>query len=139
MKDTSENTNGQKENGATHYFTLYLNKNGSYFSLIIKVVIRDRRQVEYPTFGIMFYRSDMNFDEYTKERLWPILVETVHALVMYPSHKAYIRDTILPEKPEIEPAELVARLKIPVGEASVILCELMAERKAQVNEAGEKL
>jgi len=80
----------------------------------------------------------MGLDECTKDRLWPILVEAVHALVMYPSHKAYIRDTVLPEKPETEAAELVVRLKIPLGEALVILCELMEERKARVNETGGK-
>jgi hypothetical protein len=71
----------------------------------------------------------MNSEEYTKERLWPILVEAVHALVMYPSHKAYTRDVILPEKPETTPAELAARLRIPLGEALVILCELTDEGK----------
>lgn len=73
----------------------------------------------------------MNFEEYTREKLWPMLVETVHALVMYPHHKAYTRDTVLPEKPETIPAELAARLNIPFGEALVILCELASERKAQ--------
>jgi hypothetical protein len=71
----------------------------------------------------------MSLQEYTKEKLWPILVETVHALVMYPSHKAYTREVILSEKPEVDPTELAARLKIPLGEALVILCELTEERK----------
>ena len=70
----------------------------------------------------------MNFEEYTKEKLWPILIETVHALVMYPNHKSYTREAILNEKPEIMPAELAARLKIPFGEALVILYELAEER-----------
>ena len=70
----------------------------------------------------------MNFEEYTKEKLWPILIETVHALVMYPNHKSYTRETILNEKPEITPAELAAKLKIPLGEALVILYELAEER-----------
>ena len=34
----------------------------------------------------------MNLDEYTKEKLWQLLVEAVHASVMYPTHKAYTRD-----------------------------------------------
>ena len=71
----------------------------------------------------------MNFEEFTREKLWPILVETVHALVMYPHHKAFTRDTVLPEKPETLPAELAARLNIPFGEALVILCELASENK----------
>jgi len=70
----------------------------------------------------------MSFEEYTKEKLWPILTETVHALVMYPNHKSYTREAILNEKPEIKPAELAARLKIPLGEALVILYELAEER-----------
>ena len=71
----------------------------------------------------------MDLQEYTGDRLWSILVDTVHALVMYPSHKAYTREVIIPEKSEITPAELVARLKMPVGEAIVILHELAEERK----------
>jgi hypothetical protein len=81
----------------------------------------------------------MDFDECRKERLWPVLVEAVHALVMYPSHKAYIRDTILPEKPEIGSAELVVNLKIPLGEALVILCELKEEGKARGVETGDRV
>jgi hypothetical protein len=48
---------------------------------------------------------------------------------MYPNHKAYTRDVILPEKPEITAAELAVRLKMPLGEAVVILHELSEERK----------
>lgn len=72
----------------------------------------------------------MNFEDCVKETLWPILVETVHSLVMYPSHKAYTREVILSEKPEITPEELSARLKISLGEALVVLYELAEERKA---------
>jgi hypothetical protein len=71
----------------------------------------------------------MSYQEYRKEKLWPILLETVHALVMYPNHKAYTREIILSEKPDTTPTELVARLKIPLGEAIIILCELAEERK----------
>jgi hypothetical protein len=70
----------------------------------------------------------MSVEDYAKEKLWPILVETVHALVLYPTHKAYIRDAILPEKPETTPAELATRLNMPLGEALVILNELAQER-----------
>jgi hypothetical protein len=70
----------------------------------------------------------MSIEDYTRERLWPTLVETVHALIMYPNHKAYTRETILPEKPDITPSELAARMNMPLGEALVILCELSAER-----------
>ena len=71
----------------------------------------------------------MNLEEFTKEKLWLILVETVHKAVMYPSHKAYVRDKILHEKPGIVPIELANRLNMPLGEALVILDELSEERK----------
>ncbi|MEM2465924.1 MAG: hypothetical protein QXZ47_01305 [Candidatus Bathyarchaeia archaeon] len=71
----------------------------------------------------------MSLEEYTKEKLWPILVETVHAIVMYPHHKAYTRDVLLHENPDIAPSELASRLGIPLGEALVILYELMEERR----------
>ena len=66
----------------------------------------------------------MSLEDYTKDRLWPMLAETVHSLVMYPQHKAYTRDVILHEKPNIKPDELAARLGISLGEAFVILHEL---------------
>jgi len=71
----------------------------------------------------------MSLEEYTKERLWLMLIETVHVLVMYPHHKAYTNEVILHEKPEIKPTELAAKLNIPLGEALVILYELVEERK----------
>jgi len=70
----------------------------------------------------------MSLEKYTKEKLWSILIETVHALVMYSNHKAYVRETILQEKPDITPAELSARLKTTLGEALVILHELAEEK-----------
>jgi len=71
----------------------------------------------------------MNLEEFTKEKLWLILIDTVHVTVMYPSHKAYTRDTILREKPDISAIELAHRLNMSLGEAFVILDELNAERK----------
>jgi hypothetical protein len=71
----------------------------------------------------------MSLEDYAKEKLWPILVETVHALVMYPHHKAYVRDVVLNERPSIKPEELAARLRIPLGEALVILHELSSEKR----------
>jgi hypothetical protein len=76
-------------------------------------------------------RMPMNLEEYTKEKLWLILVDTVHKTVMYPSRKAYIRDVILYDKPDLTPTELENRLSMPLGEALVILDELSVERKAQ--------
>jgi hypothetical protein len=72
----------------------------------------------------------MSLEEYMKEKLWSILVETVHASVMYPSHKAYTRDEIMPAKPDIKALELANRLSMPLGEALVILHELAEERKS---------
>jgi hypothetical protein len=71
----------------------------------------------------------MTLEEYTKEKLLEILIETVHKLVMYPYHKAYTRDVILHEKPEITPTDLALRLNMPLGEALVILHEL-ADKKS---------
>lgn len=70
----------------------------------------------------------MSIEDYTKEKLWPILIETVHALVMYPHHKAYTREVVLNEKADTSPTELAARLRIPLGEALVILYELINEK-----------
>ena len=72
----------------------------------------------------------MSVEEYMKEKLWPILVETVHASVMYPTHKAYTRETVLQEKPDITASELASRLNMSLGEALVILQELAEERKS---------
>ncbi len=74
----------------------------------------------------------MSPEEYTKEKLWAILVETVHASVMYPTHKAYIRESILREKPDITAAELADRLNMPLGEALVILYELSEEKRSPI-------
>lgn len=71
----------------------------------------------------------MNLEELTKEKLWILLVDTVHASIMYPSHKAYTRDIILTEKPDIAPAELASRLNMTMGEALVILDELKAAKE----------
>jgi hypothetical protein len=73
----------------------------------------------------------MNLDDYSKEKLWQLLVEAVHASVMYPTHKAYIRDTILPQNAEVSATELSERLGMPLGEAIVILEELAEAKKNQ--------
>jgi hypothetical protein len=71
----------------------------------------------------------MNLDEYTKEKIWQLLVEAVHASVMYPTHKAYTRDSIMPQKADVSANELAERLGMPLGEALIILSELTQERK----------
>ncbi len=71
----------------------------------------------------------MNLEEFTKEKLWAILVETVHSVVMYPSHKGYTRENLLRENPDLTPMELSNRLHMSLGEALVIIDELRAELK----------
>ena len=66
----------------------------------------------------------MNLENYSKEKLWQLLVEAVHASVMYPTHKAYTRDSILLKNVDISAFELAERLGMPLGEALVILSEL---------------
>ena len=73
----------------------------------------------------------MNLDEYSKEKLWQLLVEAVHASVMYPTHKAYTRDNILPQEADVTATELAERLGMPLGEALVILSEITEERKSR--------
>jgi hypothetical protein len=70
----------------------------------------------------------MGWQEYVNNPLWRILVETVHAMVMYPHHKAYTRDVALHENPDLKPRDLAVKLGIPLGEALVILYELEKER-----------
>jgi hypothetical protein len=71
----------------------------------------------------------LNLEDYSKEKLCQLLVEAVHASVMYPTHKAYTRDCMLPQKADISAAELSERLGMPLGEALVILNELMQDQK----------
>jgi len=68
----------------------------------------------------------MSFEEYVNNPLWAILQDTVHSMIMYPHHKAYTRDVILNEQPDITPKELAAKLSASLGEALVILFELKA-------------
>lgn len=71
----------------------------------------------------------MDLEDYTKDKLWQLLVEVVHASVMYPTHKAYTRNSILPEKSDITAVELAERLGMPLGEALIIIDELTQEKK----------
>jgi len=59
-----------------------------------------------------------------KNPLWLILVETAQSLPLYSAHKAYVRDSILPENPDVSAEEISHRLDTPLGEAMVILSEL---------------
>jgi len=70
----------------------------------------------------------ISLEEHVSNPLWPILLETVHAMIMFPQHKAYTRNVILNEQPDTTPLELAAKLGIPLGEAMVILYELREEK-----------
>lgn len=65
----------------------------------------------------------------SENELWDILVEAIHSLTMYPYHKAYLIEKILPENPLITPKELANLLSIPLGEAIVLLYELRINAK----------
>ena len=75
--------------------------------------------------------------ELERNPLWLILVESVHALPMYPSHKAYVRDVLTLEAPDISAEDLSLRLDIPLGEAMVILHEIEEEKHQSSNGAEE--
>ncbi len=72
----------------------------------------------------------MKVEELTKEQLWQLLVEAVHASVMYPTHKAYVRDVLTKTNPTITAEEIALKLNMPMGEALVILQELKPQEKA---------
>jgi hypothetical protein len=63
-------------------------------------------------------------EDMKRNALWLILMETAQSLPMYRHHKAYVRDSILPEEPDVSAEDLVHRLNMPLGEAIVILAEL---------------
>ncbi|WP_455276467.1 hypothetical protein [[Eubacterium] cellulosolvens] len=68
-------------------------------------------------------------DLYKENRLWPILIKTVHSLTMYPYHKRYVMNNLLKKNPDITPQDLAVELDIPLGEALVILHELKNEKE----------
>lgn len=70
----------------------------------------------------------MTLEEYVRSPLWSVLVETVHAMILYPHHKAYTRDVVLHEQPDVTPSDLAAKLCVPLGEALVILHELQKQK-----------
>ncbi|UCF59414.1 MAG: hypothetical protein JSV15_03110 [Candidatus Bathyarchaeota archaeon] len=70
----------------------------------------------------------MSLEDRIGNPLWPVLVETVHAMIMYSHHKAYTRDVILHEQPDITSQNLATKLSIPLGEALVILHELQKRK-----------
>ena len=71
----------------------------------------------------------MSANKYAYSPIWPILVETVHSMVMYPHHKYYAQSVILSEKPDISPQDMASSLGISLGEALVILYELKPDKQ----------
>jgi hypothetical protein len=80
----------------------------------------------------------VELERYLKDPLWPVLVEVVHSLTMYRFHKRYVSNVLLNENPDITPSDLSTRLRIPFGEAIVILHEIKSERKASTEPASEQ-
>lgn len=70
----------------------------------------------------------MSWDVYVNNSLWSILVETVHSMVMFSHHKAYVRDVVLVEQPDISAEQLALKLGISLGESLVILFELQKQK-----------
>lgn len=79
----------------------------------------------------------MSAEDHVKDPLWPVLVETVHTMVLYPHHKAYVERVLLPERPDITYRDLATTLGISVGEAMVLLHELRMEEKRPASGAGK--
>ena len=71
----------------------------------------------------------MSGEDYVNNPLWPILVDTVHSLVLYPHHKAYVERVLLLERPDITPRDLATVMGIALGEAMVLLYELRQQGK----------
>jgi hypothetical protein len=66
-----------------------------------------------------------------RDELWQILVETVHSLPMYKSHKRYVGEIMIKETPQITPRELAIQLNIPQGEAIILLEEIRGGQPSQ--------
>jgi len=73
-----------------------------------------------------------------KETIWNALVQTAHSLLMYNSHKRYLEEVMLKQRPDISPQELAIRLSIPLGEALVLLSETRGEKPKDVSESTSK-
>ena len=80
--------------------------------------------------------NDMNRDDYVNNPLWHILVDTVHTLTMFSHHKAYVRDVVLVEQPEIGAEDLAPNLNISLGESLVILYELHESKAKNPKQEG---
>ena len=70
----------------------------------------------------------MSWQDYLNNSLWSILIDTVHSMVMYRHHKAYVRDVVLVEQPNITAKDLALNLNISLGESLIILYELQSSK-----------
>ena len=70
----------------------------------------------------------LSLEEYVDNPVWTILVETVHKMILYPHHKAYIQREIFIKNPDISFQDVALNLEISRGEALVILYELKNEK-----------
>jgi len=75
--------------------------------------------------------------ELERNPLWLILVETAHALPLYSSHKAYVRNTMSIQEPSLTVDEISQRLDISLGEAMVIFHELKNEERTTSDDSYE--
>lgn len=66
----------------------------------------------------------MSWEEYVNNPLWQILVDAIKTIVMFPHHKAHVRDVVLVGQPHITAEDLALKLNISLGESLVILYEL---------------
>ena len=80
----------------------------------------------------------MSYEDYVASPLWSILVDTVHANVLYPHHKSYVERVILPERPSITAIELATLIGVSIGEAIVVLHELRTQRERPELESKRK-
>jgi hypothetical protein len=76
----------------------------------------------------LYEMNFMSLEEYVSSPLWSVLVETVHSMILYPHHKAYTRDVILHEQPDVSPSDLASKLGVSLGEAFVIFYELKKQK-----------
>ena len=74
-----------------------------------------------------------------RDELWKLLIETVHSLPMFKSHKRYVEEIMIKETPGISPQELAVQLNITLGEAIVLLDEIRGHTgQAQTASDSEK-
>lgn len=75
--------------------------------------------------------------ELERNPLWLILVETAHALPLYSSHKAYVRNTMSIQEPGLTVDDISQHLDISLGEAMVIFHELKNEERTTSDDSDE--